>query len=171
MVWARSLQRQRPRRFGVYGYSIGRCNPPSNPAVAVVIIARVYCAMKGNFTTEARRTRRKVRLESCDMKKDRTFTLLAVAAVLLVVSYLVPATSVHTYCESRFSASVVAICDAVVLYFLFRNVATSRLKKVFSAMSVVSCLLGCALDVTFIIWATKECQELMNNLNRISPVR
>src|SRR5947209_18848908 len=105
------------------------------------------------------------------MKPDRTFTLSVMAVVLVLCSYFVPAMSVHTYCENRLFVGIIASGDLVVLYFLLRNSATSRIKRVLSSLSVVFCLLGAFIDVAFVVWATKECREMMENLNRMPPVR
>jgi len=98
------------------------------------------------------------------MNPDRTWQLFALSLPLLLFSLFLPLLSVHTYCENRTGAGVIAFGAALLLIFLLRNRANSMVKRVFSGIGVSLCVLAFMANVVFIAYATHLCRHIFDQL-------
>jgi hypothetical protein len=63
------------------------------------------------------------------VKDDRALLLLSASLVIFVLSLLLPAFSVHIYCENRTGAAIFGVISITISLALFRNRARINRKK------------------------------------------
>jgi len=99
------------------------------------------------------------------VKSARTFLLLAASVVIFLLSFFLPLFSVHTYCENRTAAVVFGGIATIVFVLFLRNHATSMASKIVSGIGVALCLLALAINVAFIVYATRLCRHMFDQLH------
>jgi hypothetical protein len=83
---------------------------------------------------------------------------------MFVLSLFLPLVSVHTYCENRSVAAVFGVVSMTVFVFLFRGQAASTARKITSGVSKALCVLALAVNVAFILHATRLCRHMFDQL-------
>lgn len=99
------------------------------------------------------------------VKRDRTLRFLALSVLIFLFSLLLPPFSVHTYCEHRTWAGIFGIIAVVIFGMHLRNRAASIGRKIMSAVALTLCLLAVAIDVAFIVYATRVCRHMFDQLH------
>jgi drug/metabolite transporter superfamily protein YnfA len=98
------------------------------------------------------------------MQTDRSVLLSVVALLIALLSYGLILTSVHTYCENRWVAALFGVAALLTLVFIIRNRAVTVSKKVLSGLAMSICLLSMAVDIAFIVYATRDCRHMFDQL-------
>jgi hypothetical protein len=96
------------------------------------------------------------------VKSDQTFLLLSASLPTSVVSLTLPLVSVHTYCQNRIIAAVFGVVSMTVFAFFFRGQGASTGRKVASVIGKVLCVLALAINVAFILHATRLCRHMFD---------
>ena len=94
------------------------------------------------------------------MKSNHAFLLFATSLLVFVLSLFLHIVSVHTYCENRRVAALFGVVSIIVFVFFFRGQAASTARKVVSGIGMALCVLALAINVAFIIHATRLCGYL-----------
>jgi nicotinamide riboside transporter PnuC len=100
-------------------------------------------------------------------RRDLSPWLCVASVCLLVLSYLAPVLSVHTYCENR-SISVVLLIIAIILFVsLLRNRAGTILHHVLARIGEAACVVSIAISIAFIWYATESCKQTIESLDKL----
>jgi len=92
------------------------------------------------------------------VKPDRTVLLVSASLLIFVLSFFLPLVSVHTYCENRTLAAVFGVISITVLLMFLRYRAASTARKTVATIGGALCLLALAVNVAFILHATRLCR-------------
>ena len=99
-------------------------------------------------------------------KRDRTPHVFAAAILVAMISYWKVVTSVHTYCEVRLAVGVIALLVIMNLAFFVGNNAVTMFHKIMSGVGVALLLLATILNGSFLVWATRTCQNQQRSYQR-----
>jgi hypothetical protein len=97
---------------------------------------------------------------------DRTGILFTAALVIVLLSFGIDILSVHTYCENRPVAGLVALASGVVGYLAARNRPSGTFRRVLSISGGILCLFMIAANLWFILWATRTCRHMFDLLDK-----
>lgn len=86
--------------------------------------------------------------------------------LLLILSYLVIAFSVHTYCENRKFVALLGVITAALLGYFVRDLWLQRAHAAVRVLGLLFCTLALFIDVAFIVSATNTCRHMLDNLSR-----
>lgn len=91
----------------------------------------------------------------------RTFLLFSLSLPLLVLSLILPAAFVHTYCENRPITAFVGALSAGLGVLLFKQSAEP---KALRTAGIAVCALAFGLDALFFGWTTQTCTHMFDQL-------
>ena len=83
---------------------------------------------------------------------------------MFMLSLFLPLVSVHTYCENRSIAAGFGVVSMTLFVFFFRSQAASTARKVGSFVGKTLCVLAMAVNVVFILNATRLCRHMFDQI-------
>jgi hypothetical protein len=93
------------------------------------------------------------------MKNIKSVLLLALALLTAVMSVFLPLVSVHTYCENRAGAGVLLAVGIAISYVCVRGAIKGPIPHVLAIVTCLVCTLAVTVNVLFIVYASKLCQD------------
>jgi hypothetical protein len=103
-----------------------------------------------------------------ETKRDLSLLLCSLVVPTVLLSWLLPAVSVHTYCENRLIAAVFGVTASVLGYFLLRNKSVGTARKVVRVIGVFFCLVALLINSWFIVYATRLCHRTAESLEKLA---
>jgi hypothetical protein len=84
---------------------------------------------------------------------------LALAVTTAVLSLFLSLASVHTYCENRAGAAVLAAVAIAVSYIRVRSSTRNPLSRILSILTYLASAIALTINVWFIAFASKVCRD------------